>query len=123
MVKATEDTHDLVVAGGTNILRAVWRGVVRRDIHLPRNLPPSFVWQPWCETDPILVSPAKADSGPKIVWAGNERWVEVTFGLLGNAGSVSRHMQRCCLDAKCCLPWVTYLESPGHQCQRSIPLQ
>jgi hypothetical protein len=52
-------------------------------VTLPLQLPELLLVEPWIETDAVAVVDGQAQ------WAGTQRWVEVTVGLLGEL--VSKH--------------------------------
>lgn len=52
-------------------------------VTLPLQLPELLVVEPWIETDAVSVA-----EGGEVQWAGVQRWVEVTVGLIGELVSV-----------------------------------
>ncbi|WIA08499.1 hypothetical protein OEZ85_007934 [Tetradesmus obliquus] len=53
-------------------------------VTLPLQLPELLVVEPWIETDAVSVA-----EGGEVQWAGVQRWVEVTVGLIGELGSMT----------------------------------
>lgn len=58
-------------------------------IEMP-NPPPEFlIFEPFIETDEIIVSSKYTDeNGHQLKWKGQSRWVEVTVGVIGKRGSM-----------------------------------
>jgi hypothetical protein len=59
-------------------------------VTLPLQLPELLLVEPWIETDAVAVVDGRAQ------WAGKQRWVEVTVGLLGELVSVPPLFAACC---------------------------
>lgn len=58
-------------------------------IEMPVPSPELLIFEPFIETDEIIVSP-ELSSGKThdFLWDGNSRWVEITVGVIGKRGSM-----------------------------------
>ncbi|CAN1276854.1 D-alanine--D-alanine ligase [Linum perenne] len=52
-------------------------------IEMPNPPPESLIFEPFIETDEIIVSSKSADG---LLWKGQSRWVEITVGVVGKLG-------------------------------------
>ncbi|KAJ4841578.1 hypothetical protein Tsubulata_031085 [Turnera subulata] len=58
-------------------------------IEMPSPPPEYLIFEPFIETDEIVVSSkSKGASGDGLLWKGESRWVEITVGVLGKRGSM-----------------------------------
>lgn len=58
-------------------------------IEMPNPPPESLIFEPFIETDEILVSSKSTNgSAKKLIWKGTSRWVEVTVGVVGKLGAM-----------------------------------
>ncbi|XP_062094865.1 uncharacterized protein LOC133800815 [Humulus lupulus] len=58
-------------------------------IEMPNPTPELLIFEPFIETDEIIVSSKSTDDYPhRLKWKGQSRWVEVTVGVIGNCGSM-----------------------------------
>ncbi|XP_041996720.1 uncharacterized protein LOC121746842 [Salvia splendens] len=53
-------------------------------IEMPIPTPELLIFEPFVETDEIVVSPDTHD----FLWEGNSRWVEITVGVIGKRGAM-----------------------------------
>lgn len=59
-------------------------------IEMPNPPPEILIFEPFIETDEIIVSSKSADEyGHLLRWKGQSRWVEITVGVVGKRGSMS----------------------------------
>lgn len=56
---------------------------------MPSPPPESLIFEPFIETDEIIVS-SKSTNGnaDRLLWKGRNRWVEVTVGVVGKRGAM-----------------------------------
>ncbi|CAL1378537.1 unnamed protein product [Linum trigynum] len=54
-----------------------------RPIEMPNPPPKKLIFEPFIETDEIIVSSKSADG---LLWEGESRWVEITVGVVGKRG-------------------------------------
>ena len=52
-------------------------------IEMPNPPPEHLIFEPFIETDEIIVSSKSADG---LLWEGQSRWVEITVGVVGKLG-------------------------------------
>ncbi|XP_022883256.1 uncharacterized protein LOC111400008, partial [Olea europaea var. sylvestris] len=58
-------------------------------IEMPIPPPELLIFEPFIETDYIVVSSQSSDENAyNLLWKGNSRWVEVTVGIVGKRGSM-----------------------------------
>ncbi|XP_015897668.4 uncharacterized protein LOC107431289 isoform X1 [Ziziphus jujuba] len=58
-------------------------------IEMPNPPPERLIFEPFIETDEIIVSSKSTNySGHQLRWKGESRWVEVTVGVIGKRGSM-----------------------------------
>ncbi|KAB1224534.1 Heat shock protein 82 [Morella rubra] len=58
-------------------------------IEMPNPSPNLVIFEPFIETDEIIVSSKAAnENGHRLMWKGCSRWVEVTVGVIGKYGSI-----------------------------------
>lgn len=58
-------------------------------IEMPNPSPNLVIFEPFIETDEIIVSSKAAnENGHRLMWKGRSRWVEVTVGVVGKCGSM-----------------------------------
>lgn len=58
-------------------------------IEMPIPPPELLIFEPFIETDDIVVSSQSSDENAyNLLWKGNSRWVEVTVGVVGKRGSM-----------------------------------
>ncbi|XP_020108411.1 uncharacterized protein LOC109724127 isoform X1 [Ananas comosus] len=58
-------------------------------IEMPIPPPKSLIFEPFIETDEIIVSHKSADeSVRRLIWEGQNEWVEVTVGVVGTRGNM-----------------------------------
>lgn len=58
-------------------------------IEMPIPPPELLIFEPFIETDDIVVSSQSSDENTlSLLWEGNSRWVEVTVGVVGKRGSM-----------------------------------
>lgn len=58
-------------------------------IEMPNPPPELLIFEPFIETDEIVViSKSKDDTGCSFMWKGHSRWVEITVGVVGKRGSM-----------------------------------
>lgn len=58
-------------------------------IEMPNPPPEHLIFEPFIETDEIIVSSkTKNEMGHGFLWKGHSRWVEITVGVIGNRGSM-----------------------------------
>ncbi|XP_052173923.1 uncharacterized protein LOC127789161 [Diospyros lotus] len=58
-------------------------------IEMPNPPPEHLIFEPFIETDEIIVSSkSSSDGARRLLWKGHSRWVEVTVGALGLRGSM-----------------------------------
>ncbi|PON94377.1 D-alanine--D-alanine ligase [Trema orientale] len=58
-------------------------------IEMPNPPPELLIFEPFIETDEIIVSSKSTDEyGHQLKWKGQSRWVEVTVGVIGKRGSM-----------------------------------
>lgn len=55
-------------------------------IEMPNPTPELLIFEPFVETDEIIVSSSKAKQ--QLSWKGTRRWVEITVGVIGKRGSM-----------------------------------
>lgn len=56
---------------------------------MPIPPPKSLIFEPFIETDEIIVSRKSADeSARRLIWEGQNEWVEVTVGVVGTRGNM-----------------------------------
>uniref|UniRef100_A0A1J3FT74 D-alanine--D-alanine ligase n=1 Tax=Noccaea caerulescens TaxID=107243 RepID=A0A1J3FT74_NOCCA len=55
-------------------------------IEMPNPTPELLIFEPFVETDEIIVSSSKAKQ--QLSWKGMRRWVEITVGVIGKRGSM-----------------------------------
>lgn len=58
-------------------------------IEMPNPPPEILIFEPFIETDEIIVSAKSTDEdGHQLRWKGHSRWVEITVGVVGKRGSM-----------------------------------
>ncbi|KAH6777938.1 D-alanine-D-alanine ligase family [Perilla frutescens var. frutescens] len=58
-------------------------------IEMPVPTPELLIFEPFIETDEIIVSPQiSSGNAHDLLWKGNSRWVEITVGVVGKRGSM-----------------------------------
>lgn len=58
-------------------------------IEMPNPPPELLIFEPFVETDEIVVSSKTATANSQhLLWKGHSRWVEVTVGVIGKRGSM-----------------------------------
>ncbi|KAM1038336.1 hypothetical protein EV1_032673 [Malus domestica] len=58
-------------------------------IEMPNPPPELLIFEPFIETDNIIVSSkSRNEKGHQILWSGESRWVEITVGVVGTQGSM-----------------------------------
>ncbi|WOL14789.1 hypothetical protein Cni_G23570 [Canna indica] len=58
-------------------------------IEMPNPPPQSLIFEPFIETDEIIVSSESVDNGARhLMWEGHTGWVEVTVGVMGTRGKM-----------------------------------
>lgn len=58
-------------------------------IEMPIPPPRLLIFEPFIETDEIIVSPQLSSGNTQeLQWKGNSRWVEITVGVIGKRGSM-----------------------------------
>ncbi|XP_038980270.1 uncharacterized protein LOC103702084 isoform X2 [Phoenix dactylifera] len=58
-------------------------------IEMPNPPPQSLVFEPFIETDEIIVSSKSANDGARsLIWEGHNEWVEITVGVIGKRGEM-----------------------------------
>lgn len=58
-------------------------------IEMPVPTPELLIFEPFIETDEIIVSPQLSSGNTHdLLWKGNSRWVEITVGVIGKRGSM-----------------------------------
>ncbi|XP_020211469.1 uncharacterized protein LOC109796203 isoform X1 [Cajanus cajan] len=58
-------------------------------IEMPNPPPEHLIFEPFIETDEIIVTSKFEDSsGHGLTWKGHSRWVEITVGVIGKRGSM-----------------------------------
>lgn len=58
-------------------------------IEMPYPPPQSLIFEPFIETDEIIVSSKSVDdTARRLMWEGHSEWVEVTVGVVGKHGQM-----------------------------------
>lgn len=57
-------------------------------IEMPYPPPELLIFEPFIETDDIIVSSTSKNENTHLVWKGQSRWVEVTVGVIGKRGAM-----------------------------------
>ncbi|TYK24923.1 D-alanine--D-alanine ligase family protein isoform 1 [Cucumis melo var. makuwa] len=57
-------------------------------IEMPKPPPELLIFEPFIETDEIIVSSKTIDASERLLWKGQSRWVEITVGVVGTRGSM-----------------------------------
>ncbi|XP_038903730.1 uncharacterized protein LOC120090245 isoform X2 [Benincasa hispida] len=57
-------------------------------IEMPKPPPELLIFEPFIETDEIIVSSKSTDESERLLWKGQSRWVEITVGVVGTRGSM-----------------------------------
>lgn len=56
---------------------------------MPNPPPQSLVFEPFIETNEIIVSSKSANDGARsLIWEGCNEWVEITVGVIGKCGEM-----------------------------------
>jgi hypothetical protein len=56
---------------------------------MPVPPPESLIFEPYIETDEIIISnEARDDSSRHLVWKGEKEWLEITVGVVGKRGEM-----------------------------------
>jgi hypothetical protein len=56
---------------------------------MPIPTPKLLIFEPFVETDEIVISSRSPDDGSRsLVWSGENEWVEVTVGVVGKHGEM-----------------------------------
>ncbi|XVF76908.1 hypothetical protein PTKIN_Ptkin13bG0305000 [Pterospermum kingtungense] len=55
-------------------------------IEMPNPPPELLIFEPFVETDEIVVSSKTMENSQHLLWKGQSRWVEVTVGVIGKRG-------------------------------------
>ncbi|EXB63180.1 D-alanine--D-alanine ligase [Morus notabilis] len=87
-----EDLSVYVEALKNNLLRIPPNSLSKAHgmIEMPNPPPEILIFEPFIETDEIIVSSKSADEyGHQLRWKGQSRWVEITVGVVGKRGSMS----------------------------------
>lgn len=58
-------------------------------IEMPNPPPQSLIFEPFIETDEVIVSSKSAIDGARsLIWEGRREWVEITVGVIGKRGEM-----------------------------------
>ena len=58
-------------------------------IEMPNPPPEQLIFEPFIETDEIVVSSKTTNSNAHhLMWGGHNRWVEITVGVIGKRGGM-----------------------------------
>ncbi|XP_057435324.1 uncharacterized protein LOC130728018 isoform X2 [Lotus japonicus] len=57
-------------------------------IEMPNPPPELLIFEPFVETDEIVVTSKFKETGHDLMWKGHSRWVEITVGVIGKRGSM-----------------------------------
>lgn len=58
-------------------------------IEMPNPPPEVLIFEPFIETDEIIVSSkSNSENAQHLLWRGQSRWIEITVGVIGKRGSM-----------------------------------
>jgi len=55
---------------------------------MPNPPPGTLIFEPFIETDEIIFSSKTVNDSNRLVWKGDNEWIEVTVGVVGKHGEM-----------------------------------